>query len=148
MIEAIATVEACDGHQVTISWVSQSACGHCEQSDDCGTGVVAKAFAPKQNRLTLPCEQTYAVGTQLRVGITEQTLLAVSAMVYLLPLLSAILLALLAHTLIALEPTTITAFVVGGFGGWRMAKYWSAKQAKPLQILGQLGAAVPCNGSH
>ncbi|QIZ77502.1 SoxR reducing system RseC family protein [Ferrimonas lipolytica] len=139
MIEAIATVEASQAGTLTISWFSQTACGHCEQADECGSGVVAKAMAPKQNRLTIDSKQHYPIGTQLRVGIAEQDLLKASAAVYLLPLVSGIGMAMAAQATIGTEAVTILASIIGGVIGWAVARSWAAKQPKPLTILGQLG---------
>ncbi|WP_298442401.1 SoxR reducing system RseC family protein [uncultured Ferrimonas sp.] len=142
MIEAIATVEGYHHGQLTISWFSQTACGHCEQADECGSGVVAKAMAPKQNRLTLDSPTSYPVGSQLRIGIAEQDLLRASAAVYLLPLMTGLLLAVLAQASIGLEGITILASLFGGVAGWAVARQWAAKQPKPLTILGQLGQPI------
>ncbi|WP_035385113.1 SoxR reducing system RseC family protein [Ferrimonas futtsuensis] len=87
MMEALARVESWDKGQVTLSWQVQSACGHCHESDNCGTGVVAKGLNPRSQRLTLPWKQRLSPGTQVTLGIPEQQLLSAAALVYLLPLL-------------------------------------------------------------
>ncbi|GAA4897276.1 SoxR reducing system RseC family protein [Ferrimonas pelagia] len=145
MIEAIARVERWERGLLTISWRNQSACGHCEQGDDCGTGIVAKAWTPKQNRLTLPSEEAYPAGTQLRIGIAEQDLLRLSAAVYLLPLLGGIGAAVLAHLLSVGEPLTILSCLTGGAAGFALARRWARYQPRPLTILGDLG--LPISGS-
>ncbi|SHI23287.1 SoxR reducing system RseC family protein [Ferrimonas marina] len=142
MIEAIGRVEAWHQGQVTISWRNQSACGHCDQGEQCGTSVVAKALVPKENRLTLPCQHAYPVGTQLRIGIAEQDLLHLSAMVYLLPLLAAIAAALLARWMGMVEGGIILSTLLGGGLGFVMARRWARRQPGPLTILGQLGPSL------
>ncbi len=142
MIEAVARVEACEAGLLTLSWTSQSACGHCDQNEDCGTGIVAKALAPKQNRLTLPSSRDYPVGTRVRIGIGEQDLLTISAVVYLLPLLVGILMALVVKGVWDTEWLTVTAALCGGGAGFLLARYWAARQTPPLVVLGELGPAI------
>ncbi|GAA5192359.1 SoxR reducing system RseC family protein [Ferrimonas gelatinilytica] len=142
MIEAVARVEACDAGQLTLSWTSQSACGHCQQSDECGTGIVAKALVPKQNRLTMPSSRDYPVGTLIRVGIGEQDLLTISAAIYLLPLLTGILLAVLAQLAWNSEGLTILSALAGGGVGFLFARRWAERQPRPLVILGELGPPI------
>ncbi|TKB49366.1 transcriptional regulator [Ferrimonas sediminicola] len=87
MMEALARVESWEQGQVTLCWRVQSACGHCHESDSCGTGVIAKGLTPRSQRLTLPWSTPLTPGTQVSLGIPEQQLLGAAALVYLLPLL-------------------------------------------------------------
>ncbi len=140
MLEAVATVVAYSKGQATLSWQSQSACGHCQQADDCGSGVVSKALGAKQNRLTVAVPTPYEVGTQLRIGFGESDLVRAAAMVYLLPLVGALVTSLLAQATLGHEGAVILMALIGGGCGWAVARTWAAKQAPAITILGQLGS--------
>ena len=53
MIEEQATVTFIDDDNVTVTSDIKSACGGCQQIDNCGSGQVAKAFPQKKLSLTL-----------------------------------------------------------------------------------------------
>ncbi|MBY6188114.1 SoxR reducing system RseC family protein [Marinobacter hydrocarbonoclasticus] len=142
MIEAVGTVLRCEAGRVWLTWKSQSACGHCEQGDDCGTGVVAKALTPKENTLDLPCSETYEPGTQLRLGIAESDLLSASALVYLCPLAGLLLGAALGQALTGQEAGTILSGVGGGVLGFLWARRRAGQRQQRITILGVLGKPV------
>ncbi|MBY5993489.1 SoxR reducing system RseC family protein [Ferrimonas balearica] len=142
MIEAVGTVLRCEGGRVTLTWQSQSACGHCEQGDQCGTGVVAKALTPKSNILTLPCGRDYPQGTQLRLGIAESDLLSASALVYLFPLAGLLAGAILGQQLAGSEGGSIALALLGGVGGFGVARFRARQQRQRITILGELGQPV------
>lgn len=148
MIEEIGTVVAVKGHHIEVQTQIKTTCGSCEANDNCGTGVVARAFAPKQETLHLTCEQPAEVGQQVRLGIPEETLLGASALVYLLPLLvlivSAVSLSLLFEALlIDSEPLLILgSFAATGISFWVIRKVLAKRPGGQLQpvILGLLPA--------
>nr|WP_257606156.1 SoxR reducing system RseC family protein [Ferrimonas balearica] len=142
VIEAIGTVVRCETGKVWLSWQSQSACGHCEQGDECGTGVVAKALKPKQNTLSLPCDRQYPPGTQLRLGIAESDLLSASALVYLSPLVGLLCGAALGQTLSGQEGWTILVALAGAALGSVWARQRARNRPQQITILGVLGVPV------
>ncbi len=142
MIEAVGTVLRCEAGQVWLTWQSQSACGHCEQGDQCGTGVVAKALVPKRNTLTLPSERRFVPGTQLRLGIEESDLLSASALVYLSPLAGLLLGAAAGQWLTGQEGWTIVAGLAGGTLGTLWARHRARTRQQTITILGVLGQPV------
>lgn len=91
MIEEIGRVTAInyqDGlRYVCIETQVKTTCGGCQAKDDCGTGVIARAFSVKTNRLWLVCEQPVEIGQEVKLGIPENLLLGASLLVYMLPLM-------------------------------------------------------------
>lgn len=94
MIEEIGTITAVDNDHIWVETEIKSTCGACAAKDNCGTGVVAKAFAPKKELLILRCSKRASVGQKVKLGIPENHLLSASALVYMLPLLVLLLSAL------------------------------------------------------
>ncbi|MCV2883247.1 SoxR reducing system RseC family protein [Aestuariibacter sp. AA17] len=85
MIEEIGIVKEIDKDVIWVETQIKTTCGSCHASDNCGTGVVAKAFSPKTDLLKLACSERAEVGQKVKIGIPERTLLHASALVYLLP---------------------------------------------------------------
>lgn len=134
-------------------WVEtqiKSTCGGCQANNDCGTGVVAKAFSPKKEQLYLPCEQTVKVGQGVKLGIPEERLLSASALVYLLPLMAMMGAALVAQFSLPLlglqgEGWIITSAVIAA----AVSFYWLShyfKQDKHSDYQPQLIALLPWQG--
>ncbi|MFT6899693.1 MAG: sigma-E factor negative regulatory protein RseC [Paraglaciecola sp.] len=90
MIEEVGIVTAIELKQgrryVCIETQVKSTCGVCQAKDDCGTGIVARAFSPKKEQLWLPCDQAVEIGQNVKLGIPENLLLRASLLVYILPL--------------------------------------------------------------
>lgn len=86
MIEELGKIIAVDGDIVTIETEIKTTCNGCAANSQCGTGVVARAFSPRKDTLSLACSEPAEVGQMVKLGIPEQTLLGASALVYMLPL--------------------------------------------------------------
>lgn len=142
MIEALARVEACADGRVTVSWQSQSACGHCHEADTCGSGVVAKAVAAKAQRLTLTYGKPLSVGTQVSLGIPEQQLITAAALVYLLPLLGLLLGAGLGSVWGGPEWLSLLAGIGLAIGGFLLARGLSHRFTPTPRILRVLGVST------
>ncbi len=100
MIEEIGVITAVDKDHIWVETQIKTTCGTCQAQDHCGTGTVAKAFAPKTEKLILRCKQPAQVGQQVKLGIEEQQLLGASALMYLLPLFTLVAVALGAQALL------------------------------------------------
>lgn len=103
MIEEIGTIVAI-AHEKGMQkiWVEteiKTTCNSCQVQTNCGTSVVAKAFAPKKQNIELFYDLPVKVGQKVKLGIPEETLLSASLQVYLLPLFGLIVGAMLASWL-------------------------------------------------
>ena len=97
MIEEMGVITQVGKGVITVETQVKTTCSACVANDNCGTGVVAKAFAPKTDALTLPCDQDVRVGQTVKLGIPESTIIQASALVYCVPLLVLVISALLAQ---------------------------------------------------
>ncbi|WJG10490.1 SoxR reducing system RseC family protein [Aliiglaciecola sp. LCG003] len=113
MIEEIGVITAVDKDHIWVETEIKTTCGSCQAQDNCGTGVVAKAFAPKKERLILRCHQVTKVGQRVKLGIEEHQLLGASALVYLLPLIVMLLAALGSQALLPQFELTSELWVIG-----------------------------------
>ncbi|MCJ8350222.1 SoxR reducing system RseC family protein [Moritella sp.] len=123
MIIETAIVKSVIGDQVSVQCESQSACNHCHASDNCGTGMVAKAFPHRTHRFTVTKTADVVAGDKIEIGLREKNLITSAMLVYLLPL-AAILLSLgLGQYLSQVfqfegEGLVILAAFVGGYIGF------------------------------
>lgn len=100
MIEEQVRVIGIEGDQLLLQAQTQSACGGCAAKKGCGTAVLSKVVGQKfthfQARNTIDAN----VGDLIVVGLTERALLNGSFVIYMLPIIGMILLALFADAMI------------------------------------------------
>lgn len=139
MIEEIATVSAVYPEGVEVVCFSKSACGQCQHSSNCGTGLVSKALPGRDHRFIIATDLALAVNQQVRIGIPEQGVITSALLVYLVPLLLILAGALLASVGLGLGDagTLLGAVIGGGIGfGWaaRLARGASQQLTAPVII--------------
>ena len=144
MIEEVATVVAVGEGGVEVACFSQSACGQCRQSSQCGTGLVSRALPGREHRFFIATTQEFEVGEQVRIGIPEHSLITSALLLYLLPLLLLLGGALLASLGLDMGDggTLLGAAAGGGIGFW-LASRLSCRAGRPLSEPVILGALIP-----
>jgi sigma-E factor negative regulatory protein RseC len=108
MIEEMGRVIAIEPGYAWIETQVKTTCGSCVAQDNCGTGLVAKAFTPKADHVKVAVPDKINVGQSVKIGIPEQQLLSASAMLYIVPLIALIIVATVLHLWLNLaEPVVI-----------------------------------------
>ena len=128
MIEEMGTVVAVEDNYAWIETQVKTTCSSCKASDSCPTSTVAEAFSPKPEHIKLAVPCALVVGQQVKIGITENALLRASAMVYIMPLLLAMLALFILHVA-APQIHELLALLVAMFaalGGF----WWASRYAK------------------
>ncbi|MFC4701844.1 SoxR reducing system RseC family protein [Glaciecola siphonariae] len=153
MIEEIGTVVGVEGEHAWIETKVKTTCGSCVANDNCGTGLVAKAFTPKPEYLKIPTPHPLSVGQTVKIGIAEQHLLRASAWMYLVPVLALVLSAAALQTLTNLaEPLVILlSFCATFLSYWwvsRSLKTMSARKEYMPVFLGATHEAGPSRKSE
>jgi sigma-E factor negative regulatory protein RseC len=113
MIEELGVITAVDHDHIWVDTQIKTTCGGCHLNNDCGTGALAKAFAPKSEQLVLRCQQAAKVGQMVKLGIPENNLLKASALVYVFPLVVMIVVASLSQWLLPMFDITSELGVIG-----------------------------------
>jgi sigma-E factor negative regulatory protein RseC len=154
VIEEIGTITAVEHsnnrQQIWVETQIKTTCGGCQANDDCGTGIVARAFSPKKEQLILDCDQTVKVGQQVKLGIPEERLLSASALVYLLPLVCmacAALFAQFALTSVGIQGegwVILSALISAIFSFYAVSQY--LKKDKQADYQPQLLGLLPWQG--
>jgi sigma-E factor negative regulatory protein RseC len=87
MIEETGIVKKVKGNEVWVETQIKTTCGTCHVNKNCGTSVVAKAFAAKPELLKLISPYELKEGQAVKLGIPEEQLIGASMLVYLVPIL-------------------------------------------------------------
>ncbi|MDM7859757.1 SoxR reducing system RseC family protein [Alteromonas sp. ASW11-36] len=90
MIEEVGKVIAVERDEIIVETEIKTTCGSCEAQQNCGTGTIAKALAPRRETLRFSTELPVQVGSKVRLGIPETALLKASIWLYVIPLLGLI----------------------------------------------------------
>ncbi len=153
MIEELATVTAITQKKVTITSQIKSSCSGCAQVDTCGSGLIAKAIPQKQLKFILSYPKNMEngvlkVGDCIVLGLPENDVLANAGQVYLLPLLGLIVFSAFGQWLVNQQVVNHELFavgfgLVGGYFGYRVAKYRQTKGKQALKLQPEILRTLP-----
>ncbi|MGB1238095.1 MAG: SoxR reducing system RseC family protein [Pseudomonadales bacterium] len=115
MIEEQARVVRVAESQILIEADRRSACGQCMAKDSCGQKSIAEWAADKMIDVAVanPLQLRVDVGDKVLVGIEERAFLGASVLLYLLPLLTMMVLALTVTAMEGSELAVIVAALIG-----------------------------------
>lgn len=95
MIEEPATVISIDDDYAVVETQQRAACGACASASSCSTSVLSGLFKRRLNRLRVSNPIHAKPGTRVIIGVEENAFLKISFLVYLLPLVCMIVMAIL-----------------------------------------------------
>ena len=129
MLEERAQVVEPSGGEVLVETIRQSACTACSASKGCGQKLLGDIGRGARFRVVArnPRGLILQQGDSVVLGLEESSFLSASLMVYLLPLLTMMLLALLADGGGLAEPLVVLAGALGLAGGLWGARRWGAR---------------------
>lgn len=132
MIEEQAEVIEIIDSQLILQAQTQSACGSCAASKGCGTSVLAKVIGRKFTRFQAANDIGAEVGDTVVVGISEDALLRGSIIMYIIPIFSMLVFALLANAVLAIDVTyrdlSLAASGIIGLGAGSLVSKWCFQQ--------------------
>ncbi len=127
MITEQAIVTRCEGRQVEVELVRETACGGYELNRSCGTGALGRLLGHRRKPLTLESERALRPGDRVTLSLSERALVKASLLVYGLPLCAMLCAGLLAYALApAAEWIVALASALGFALGLYAASRWSA----------------------
>ncbi len=117
MVEETAQIIKVEGDVAWVQAIQKTACGSCQAQKGCGHSLLAKV-GQKKIELPVATNDVYAeVGDQVVIGVPEQAILRSSLLMYGLPLVVMMSVALLASLLEMPEgPSVIASFIALIFG--------------------------------
>lgn len=165
MIEEVGVIKAISATEVIVTTQMQRACQSCAQRSHCGTGALARALSDRQRDVPLPLPQAamngnggataLRVGTEVKLGIAEKSLLQASLVMYLLPLLSLLLGGLLASIITPAIGLDSELWVIASSFGWfamtfNCIRSWCRRRCRadfaPVLLPNRADQSPPGNG--
>ena len=131
MVEERGRVVAIETNAIWVETIQRSGCSGCAAKSGCGTGLLGDYLAGASRiRVALNSwdSQRISLNDTAVIGIAENTLSLSAILVYLLPLVSLILLALVGEAYAA-EPGAIGGAVVGLLLGAAIVRWHSRRNA-------------------
>jgi sigma-E factor negative regulatory protein RseC len=142
MIEEMGRVVATEPGFAWIETQVKTTCASCVANDNCGTGLIAKAFTPKPEHLKLATPSELRVGQSVKIGIPEQHLLSASAWMYLVPVFALITSAAMLQNITSLaEPVAIViSFLITFLAYWGVSRRLKSPRFRKRYLPVFLGA--------
>ncbi|WP_417658422.1 SoxR reducing system RseC family protein [Pseudidiomarina sp.] len=138
MIREVAEVIAIDNDELVVSTQLKSGCGSCVQQSTCGAGIISKAFSDRRAefRVRKPAGQ-FAPGQQIELLLPDQALTRFSLMVYGLPLMALLVVAIGLTNMTALSEgwVIISAFTGFGFSFYALKRWLHHRDVQVTQLL-------------
>lgn len=84
----IGKVTAIEGDSIQISTELKSGCSGCVQRNNCGAGILSRAFPNRRGQFNITSSESFKVGQTLELELAESALTRYALALYVLPLLS------------------------------------------------------------
>ncbi len=113
-------------------WVEterKSACAHCSARLGCGVSELIRFFDRRTNRIRVPNSVNASLGNEVTLAISETALIKGAIMLYLLPLLSMLISAVVLNFMVNSEELTVIAALCGFFAGLAVVRYLVLRNA-------------------
>lgn len=129
MIKEWATVIAWDNGMAQVSCDVKTSCNSCSSRAGCGTRVLNKLGPQTSHTISVPSAEPLVAGQKVELGITESSLLGSAMLVYMSPLIGLFVVASLFQVLFGSDIAALCGAVLGGVGGFLIAKGFSPRLA-------------------
>ena len=129
MIKEWATVVSWHNGEALVECDVKTSCKSCSSRSGCGTRVLNKLGPQMIHTIAVPCDQPLVKGQKVELGIGEGSLLGSALLVYMSPLVGLFLMSALFHTLFGQALATLCGAILGGVGGFLLARSFSQKLA-------------------
>lgn len=129
MIKEWATVIAWDNGLAQVSCDVKASCNSCASRAGCGSRVLNKLGPQTTHTISVPSAEPLVAGQKVELGITESSLLGSALLVYMSPLLGLFVVAALFQVLFGTDIAALCGAVLGGVGGFLIAKGFSPRLA-------------------
>ncbi|BDG83488.1 MULTISPECIES: SoxR-reducing system protein RseC [Citrobacter] len=130
MIKEWATVVSWQNGQALVSCDVKASCSSCASRAGCGSRVLNKLGPQTTHTIVVPSAEPLAPGQKVELGIAEGSLLGSAMLVYLSPLVGLFIFAALFQVLFGSDIAALSGAVLGGVGGFLIARGYSRKLAE------------------
>lgn len=127
MIEERARVSRVEGDGVYVETLRKSACSSCKMSAGCGNSLLDNLFSGKRHLVRVLPHKGVKQGDEVIIGLPEEALLKGSFLVYTVPILLMIIVAVLVAVLLptAADGWVVLAGLSGLFAGFAWLRYYT-----------------------
>lgn len=129
MIKEWATVISWQEGLAQVHCDVKSSCSSCASRAGCGSRVLNKLGPQTSHTITVPSVQPLIAGQKVELGIAETSLLTSALLVYMSPLVGLFAVASVFQMLFASDLAALCGAILGGVGGFLIARGFSAKLA-------------------
>ncbi|WP_436856763.1 SoxR-reducing system protein RseC [Citrobacter tructae] len=130
MIKEWATVVSWHNGEAIVSCDVKASCNSCASRAGCGSRVLNKLGPQTTHTIVVPSDIPLEPGQKVELGIAEGSLLGSAMLVYLSPLVGLFLVASLFQVLFGTDLAALSGAVLGGVGGFLIARGFSRKLAE------------------
>lgn len=141
-------VVSVEGDVAFVEVIQQSSCQACSANKACGTKVLKALFQTKRHYLKLPfshLNQEPVIGDSVEIEIDESALLKSSFLVYVLPLISLVAMALAFDAWFQSELLSMLGAVVGFILALLIARFYAVTTTHSHQFQPRLVKVLPKN---
>ena len=129
MIKEWATVVSWHNGMAQVHCDVKASCSSCASRAGCGSRVLNKLGPQTTHTISVPSAEPLVAGQKVELGITEGSLLGSAMLVYMSPLLGLFVVAALFQVLFGTDIAALCGAVLGGVGGFLIAKGLSPRLA-------------------
>lgn len=132
MIEEVVHVSRIDGEEIWVEASRQSACAACSARKGCGQGALSDWMTGSSVELSVvnPAGLQPSVGQSVIVGLEEGSLIKASVLIYLLPLISLVALAVFARSAGVGEGGQVLAALAGLLAGFWCVRWYTTRPSE------------------
>lgn len=129
MIKEWATVISWQDGLARVSCDVKASCSSCASRAGCGSRALNKLGPQTEHTISVPSAEPLVVGQKVELGISEGSLLTSAMLVYMTPLFGLFVIAALFQLLFGSDLAAFAGGVLGGVGGFLVARGLSPKLA-------------------
>lgn len=129
MIKNLAQIERLDANYIIVSCQQQSSCKACAARSSCGTGVLSNVMPSRKHEFQVarPTSLTpqAKIGDWIEIGLEEESLIKGALLLYVMPLISMLIFAIVGLWLTDSETGSIIFSLLGLSSGLLVARHQS-----------------------
>ncbi len=133
MIEQVVRVSRVEGTKHWLQPEKNTVCEGC--NGRCATATMARIFSKKAPQLELEFTTPLSVGQKLKLGLADEHLLGSAFLIYLCPLLLALLLVVISALLFKNEGLQLLLSLGGAMLGFQLSKKYLKQQQYSIEVI-------------
>ncbi|RPH26031.1 SoxR-reducing system protein RseC [Buttiauxella warmboldiae] len=130
MIKEWATVVSWQSGEALLSCDVKASCSSCASRAGCGSRILNKLGPQTTHTLSVACDTPLVAGQKVELGLAEGSLIGSALLVYISPLAGLFLVSALFQALFGTNLAAICGAVLGGVGGFLIARACSLKLSR------------------